>query len=84
MATEALVSTVVSMLGTSLKEGAGLLVVGIDYDDLSPAVGASVSIDLARDDPWVLSSSGAASGARFPPMAWAWWHSPMSSLATSQ
>jgi hypothetical protein len=66
MATESLVSTVVSMLGTSLEEGTGLLVVGIDYDDLSPAVGASASIDAAHDDPWVLSSSGAAFGDTIP------------------
>ena len=60
MATEVLVSSVLSMLGATPDEGTGVVVVGIDYDDLSPAVGASASLNVDHDDPWVLNNGGAA------------------------
>ena len=66
MATENLVSTVVNMLGASIEAGTGVVVVGIDYDDLSPAVGASASLDASHSDPWVLSSSGASYSDTIP------------------
>ena len=67
MATDALVGTVTSMLGTSPAEGTGLLVVGIDYDNLSPAVGATASVDAAHDSPWVIGGMGRpAFGATIP------------------
>jgi hypothetical protein len=62
MSTESLFSTVQSMLGVSTADGTGMLVVGIDYDDLSPAVGASAAIDLAHDSPWLLGNMGASFG----------------------
>ena len=39
---------------------------GIDYDDLQPVVGASATISLNHDDPWVLSNNGAAYGDTVP------------------
>ena len=60
MSTESLFAAVQSILGVSAQEGTGFLVVGIDYDDLSPVVGASASIDLEHDEPWVLGNSGAS------------------------
>ena len=62
MSTESLFSTVQSMLGVSTEDGTGMLVVGIDFDDLSPAVGASAAIDLEHDSPWLLGNMGAAFG----------------------
>ena len=66
MATDTLVGTVTSMLGTSPAEGTGLLVVGIDYDNLSPAVGATASVDAAHDSPWVIGGMGPAFGDTIP------------------
>ena len=60
MSTEVLFSAVQSVLGVSAQAGTGFLVVGIDYEDLSPVVGASASIDLEHDEPWVLGPSGAS------------------------
>jgi len=61
MATEFLVDTVTSQLNTSPADGTGLLVVGIDYDNLSPAVGATASVNAAHDSPWVIGGMGRAS-----------------------
>ena len=58
MATEFLVQTVTSQLNASPAEGTGLLVVGIDYDNLSPAVGATASVNAAHDSPWVIGGMG--------------------------
>ena len=66
MATETLVSMVTTMLGTTPNSGTGLLVVGIDYDNLSPAVGASAALDVSHDEPWVLTSTGPAFGNTIP------------------
>jgi hypothetical protein len=66
MATEALVETVLSMLGATPDDGTGVVIVGIDYDNLSPAVGASAALNVAHDDPWVLGSMGASYGDTIP------------------
>ncbi len=66
MATEVLVETVLSMLGATPDDGTGVVIVGIDYDDLSPAVGASAALNVAHDDPWVLGSMGASYGDTIP------------------
>lgn len=62
MATEVLVDMVLMMLGATPDDDTAVVVVGIDYDDLSPAVGASATIDKPHDEPWVLSSTGASFG----------------------
>ena len=62
MATQTLVSGVSAMLGASIESGTGVVVVGIDYDDLSPAVGASAALDGEHSEPWVLGSAGASFG----------------------
>ena len=57
LATESLLGTVNSYLGTTTTPDTGIVVVGIDYDDLSPAVGATASLDSGHDGPWVLGST---------------------------
>lgn len=69
MATQTLVSGVSAMLGATLEPGTGVVVVGIDYDDLRPAVGASADLDGEHGEPWVLSSSGASFGDTILPGA---------------
>jgi hypothetical protein len=66
MATEALVGMVTGMLGTTPDSGTGLMVVGIDYDNLSPAVGASAALNADHDEPWVLKTTGPAFGDTIP------------------
>ena len=66
MATEMLVSGVLVMLGATPDEGTGVVVVGIDYDDLRLAVGAQASLDVDHDDPWVLLNSGPQYGDTIP------------------
>jgi len=69
MATQFLVSGVTASLGATIEEGTGVVVVGIDYDNLSPAVGASADLDGEHGEPWVLSNSGAAFGDTILPGA---------------
>ena len=66
LSTEALFDSVLAMLGATHENGTGVVVVGIDYDDLQPVVGASANISLNHDTPWVLSSNGAAYGDAIP------------------
>jgi len=66
LSTEALFDSVLAMLGATHESGTGVVVVGIDYDDLQPVVGASATISLNHDAPWVLSSNGAAYGDTVP------------------
>jgi len=61
-ASESLMNTVISMLGLSPAPDTGLIIVGIDYDDLSPAVGATASIGSAHDNPWLLGQMGPVFG----------------------
>ena len=49
-----------------LDSDTGVLVVGIDYDDLSAAAGASASIGAAHDNPWVIGGMGPAFGNTIP------------------
>ena len=66
MATEVLVDAVLGILGATPDEGTGVVIVGIDYDNLSPAVGASAAISGSHDDPWVLTSGGASFSDTIP------------------
>ena len=66
LSTEDLFDSVLAMLGATYESGTGVVVVGIDYDDLQPVVGASANISLNHDTPWVLSSNGAAYGDAIP------------------
>ena len=66
MATDTLITMVLSMLGESVDEGTGVVVVGIDYDDLSPVVGAAAALDVSHTDPWVLASLGASYSDTIP------------------
>jgi len=66
MATEMLVNSVLAMLGANPEDGTGVVVVGIDYDDLSPAVGARAALNVAHDDPWVLRGMGPEYGDTIP------------------
>ena len=66
MATESMVSSVLSMLGATPDEDTGVVIVGIDYDNLSPAVGASASLNVDHDEPWVLGGTGPAYGDTIP------------------
>ena len=65
-AQQSMITMVVNMLGATTVEGTGVVVVGIDYDDLRPAVGATASIDAVSGDPWVLGARGAAYGDTIP------------------
>ncbi len=65
-AQQSMIDMVVGMLGATTVEGTGVVVVGIDYDDLSPAVGATASIGAAADTPWVLGGMGPAYGDTIP------------------
>lgn len=69
MATQALVSGVSVMLGATIEEGTGVVVVGIDYDNLAPAVGASADLDGEHGEPWVLTSAGVSFGNTILPGA---------------
>ena len=69
MATQVLVSGVSAMLGATIEEGTGVVVVGIDYDNLAPAVGASADLDGEHGEPWVLTSTGASFGDTILPGA---------------
>lgn len=57
LASQTMVDMVLSMMSISPGPDTGVVIVGIDYDDLRPAVGASASIDAAHDNPWVISGS---------------------------
>ena len=61
-ASEAMVDSVLTMLGINPGPETGVVIVGIDYDDLSPAVGATASIGSAHDSPWILGSMGPTFG----------------------
>lgn len=69
MATQTLVTGVSTMLGATIEEGTGVVVVGIDYDNLAPAVGASADLDGEHGEPWVLTSTGASFGDTILPGA---------------
>ena len=66
VATESLLSMVNGLLGTSQATGTGLMVVAIDYDDLTPAVGATASIGSAHDSSWVMGTAGPTFGNTIP------------------
>ncbi|MEC8192382.1 MAG: hypothetical protein VX127_06615 [Myxococcota bacterium] len=66
VATETLLNSVNSSLGTMTAPERGIVVVGIDYEDLSPAVGATASIGAMHDSPWVIGGMGAAFGNTVP------------------
>ena len=57
------------MLGATIEEGTGVVVVGVDYDNLAPAVGASADLDGEHGEPWVLTSTGASFGDTILPGA---------------
>ena len=65
-AQQSMIDMVVGMLGATTVEGTGVVVVGIDYYDLRPAVGATASIGSAADTPWVLGAMGPAYGDTIP------------------
>ncbi len=66
LATEAMLQQVNTTLGTISTPETGMIVVGIDYDDLSPAAGATASIGSSHDLSWVFGSSGPAFGNTIP------------------
>ena len=65
-AKQSMIDMVVNMLGATTVQGTGVVVVGIDYDDLRPAVGATASIGSAADTPWILGAMGPAYGDTIP------------------
>lgn len=67
MATTTLMSAVSGMLGVPIEDDLGIVVVGIDHDDLSPAVGASASLSGSHGDPWLLGPAGASFGDTIQP-----------------
>ena len=66
VATDSLLTSVNNSLGTVTATGTGIVVVGIDYEDLSPAVGATASIGAMHDSPWVFGPMGASYGDTIP------------------
>ncbi len=66
VATESLLDSVNNSLGTVTASETGIVVVGIDYEDLTPAVGATASIGSMHDSPWVFGSMGASYGDTIP------------------
>ena len=69
LATENLLQQVTTTLGATTAPETGMIVVGIDYDDLSPAAGATASIGSSHDLSWVFASSGPAYGNTIPSTA---------------
>lgn len=67
VASQAITSQVLAMLGISWDTGTGFVVVGVDYAaDLSPVVGATVSLGAAHGDPFVFAGAYPALGATIP------------------
>lgn len=66
VATESLVDSVTASLGTTTAPETGMIVVGIDYEDFSPAVGATASIGSTHDSSWVIGPMGATFGNAIP------------------
>ncbi len=66
VASESITTQVLSMLGLSWQSGLGFVVVGVDYQDLSPVEGATVSLDAEHGQPFVFASNYPASGATIP------------------
>jgi hypothetical protein len=66
VSTESLYDTVLSMMSVEQKPDTGIVVVGVDYDDLSPVVGAKVSIGNEHDQAFTLSSTGPQVGDTIP------------------
>ena len=60
---ERITGLVFGSLGIADDPDAGIVVVGLDLPSLAPAVGASASLDLASDPPFVLGPAGAAPGS---------------------
>jgi hypothetical protein len=67
VASQGITSQVLSMLGIGWDAGTGFVVVGVDYAaDLSPVVGATVSLDAAHGEPFVFAGAYPALGATIP------------------
>ena len=66
VSTESLYDTVLSMMGLEQQPDTGIVVVGVDYDDLSPVVGAKVSIGNEHDPAFTLGSTGPQVGDTIP------------------
>lgn len=58
MANRTLTGQVMGLMGRAADPAKGFLVVAMDHPDLSPATGASASIDAAYDTAFVLKSTG--------------------------
>jgi hypothetical protein len=66
VSTESMYDMALSMMGLEEEPNTGIVVVGVDYDDLSPVVGAKVSIGTEHDPAFTLSSTGPQIGAIIP------------------
>jgi hypothetical protein len=66
VASESITSLVLSMLGLSWQSGLGFVVVGVDYQDLSPVEGATVTLGAEHGQPFVFASGSPVSGATIP------------------
>jgi len=55
VSSDSLTSQVMTMLGETLDDSRGILVVGMDTPSLQPAVGASVSIDADSGQPFIFA-----------------------------
>lgn len=66
VSSESLYESVLSMMSLVEQPDTGIVVVGVDYDDLSPVVGAKVSIGNEHDPAFTLSSGGPQVGDIIP------------------
>ncbi len=67
VATESITTQVLNMLGLSWAPGTGFVVVGVDYTDLSPVEGATVSLGASHGQPFVFASGYPSPGSVIPP-----------------
>ncbi len=67
VASQAITTQVLAMLGSSWDAGTGFVVVGVDYAaDLSPVEGATVSLSADHGEPFVFAGSSPALGSTIP------------------
>jgi len=63
VAGQAITSQVLSMLGISWDAGTGIVVVGVDYENLSAVEGATVSLGASHGEPFVFAGGYSALSA---------------------
>jgi hypothetical protein len=67
VASQAITNQVLAILGTSWEAGTGFVVVGVDHAaDLSPVVGATVSLGASHGEPFVFANSYPTAGSTIP------------------